>query len=39
VDAKNEAAHAFYLKQGFIALPHAEQRLFLPILTVAELFR
>jgi GNAT superfamily N-acetyltransferase len=39
VDAKNEAAHAFYLKHGFITLPHAEQRLFLPMLTIADLFR
>jgi GNAT superfamily N-acetyltransferase len=39
VDAKNDAAHAFYLKHGFIALPHAPHRLFLPMLTIAELFR
>ena len=39
VDAKNDAAHAFYLKNGFIALPHAPQRLFLPMLTIADLFR
>jgi GNAT superfamily N-acetyltransferase len=38
VDAKNDAAHAFYVKHGFIALPHAPQRLFLPMLTIADLF-
>jgi hypothetical protein len=32
VDAKNDAAHAFYFKHEFIALPHAPQRLFLPML-------
>ena len=39
VDAKNDAAHAFYVKHGFIALPHAPQRLFVPMLTIADLFR
>lgn len=39
VDAKDDAAHAFYSKYGFIALPNAPRRLFLPMGTIAELFR
>lgn len=39
VDAKNDAALVFYLKHGFIALSHARQRLFLPMRTIADLFR
>jgi GNAT superfamily N-acetyltransferase len=38
VDAKDEGAHRFYSKYGFIALPNAPRRLFLPIGTIAELF-
>lgn len=38
VDAKNDAAYHFYAKHGFIALPDSHQRLFLPMLTVADLF-
>lgn len=39
VDAKNDAAHGFYKKHGFIALPDSPRRLFLPMLTIADLFR
>lgn len=39
VDAKDEAAERFYAKHGFIALPRTHARLFLPMLTIAELFR
>lgn len=39
VDAKDEAARAFYRKYGFIELPKIEKRLFLPMGTVEELFR
>ena len=39
VDAKDEAAERFYAKHGFIALPRAPGRLFLPMLTIADLFR
>lgn len=38
VDAKDEAAHAFYQKYGFIELPKIEKRLFLPMGTVEQLF-
>lgn len=38
VDAK-DAAESFYSKYGFISLPRAPRRLFLPMLTVAGLFR
>ena len=34
VDAKDEAAAAFYRHHGFIALPHAAQTLFLPLASV-----
>lgn len=39
VDAKDSAARDFYLKYGFLELPHVERRLFLPMGTVEELFR
>ncbi len=39
VDAKNDAAEGFYMRHGFISLPGAPGRLFLPTLTIAELFR
>jgi GNAT superfamily N-acetyltransferase len=39
VDAKDEAAHRFYSRYGFLALPNAPRRLFLPIGTIAKLFR
>lgn len=39
VDAKNDAAHAFYVKYGFIPFPNVSQRLFFPMLTIADLFR
>lgn len=39
VDAKNAAGEAFYTKHGFISLPRASTRLFLPMLTIANLFR
>jgi predicted GNAT family N-acyltransferase len=39
VDAKDAAALAFYKKYGFLELPTVNRRLFLPMGTVAELFR
>lgn len=39
VDAEGEAARDFYSRHGFISLPRAPRRLFLPMLTIAELFR
>lgn len=38
VDAKDEAARAFYLKYGFIDLPKVDKRLFLPMATIDQLF-
>jgi ribosomal protein S18 acetylase RimI-like enzyme len=38
VDAKNEAALAFYRKYGFIELPKVNRRLFLPMGTIEKLF-
>ena len=38
VDAKDEAAAAFYKKYGFIDLPNIERRLFLPMGTIENLF-
>jgi predicted GNAT family N-acyltransferase len=38
VDAKDELAHAFYLKYGFIDLPRVDKRLFLPMATIERLF-
>ena len=34
VDAKDEAAAAFYRRHGFIALPESPVTLFLPLATV-----
>jgi ribosomal protein S18 acetylase RimI-like enzyme len=39
VDAKDESAAAFYRHHGFIALPSAALRLFLPLASVASLIR
>ena len=39
VDAKDESARSFYKKYGFLDLPRVERRLFLPMGTVAQLFR
>lgn len=39
VDAKDESAVRFYKKYGFIALPRIENRLFLPMGTVQQLFQ
>lgn len=39
VDAKDADAVSFYKKYGFLELPDVERRLFLPMGTVAELFR
>jgi predicted GNAT family N-acyltransferase len=39
VDAKNQKAKTFYLKYGFIELPDQPFRLFLPMGTVAKLFK
>ena len=39
VDAKDDPARAFYQRYGFIPFPNAPRRLFLPMATVAELFR
>lgn len=38
VDAKDEAAQQFYTRYGFITLPNAPRRLFLPMGTIAGLF-
>ena len=38
VDAKDQAASAFYQKYGFIELPDNANRLFLPLKTIASLF-
>jgi predicted GNAT family N-acyltransferase len=39
VDAKDAAAEQFYSRYGFMALPQTAHRLFLPMATVADLFR
>ena len=39
VDAKDGAAEGFYSRYGFIALSQSPGRLFLPMATIAELFR
>ena len=39
VDAKDTYAVSFYKKYGFLQLPAVERRLFLPMGTVADLFR
>jgi hypothetical protein len=39
VDAKDESAVSCYRKYGFLELPNVERRLFLPMGTVAQLFR
>lgn len=39
VDAKDEAATRFYDRYGFLALPRTAGRRFLPMATIAELFR
>ena len=39
VDAKDDAAQQFYSRYGFIPLAKAPRRLFLPMATVAALFR
>ncbi len=39
VDAKDEAAERFWSRYGFMAFPHAPRRLFLPMATIANLFR
>jgi predicted GNAT family N-acyltransferase len=38
VDSKDDAAHAFYKKYGFIELPKIDKRLFLPMATIENLF-
>jgi ribosomal protein S18 acetylase RimI-like enzyme len=38
VDAKDAAAEQFYKKYGFVVLPGAARRLFLPMATIEELF-
>lgn len=38
VDAKSDAAAAFYRKYGFIDLPGIARRLFLPMATIAKMF-
>ena len=37
VDAKNDAAHGFYLHYGFLPLPETPSRLILPMGTIAHL--
>ena len=39
VDAKDSVAQEFYVRHGFIVLPKVSQRLFLPMMTIAELLR
>lgn len=39
VDAKDEAAERFYSRYGFISLTQTPRRFFLPMATIAELFR
>jgi GNAT superfamily N-acetyltransferase len=39
VDAKDAAAEGFYGRHGFLTFPNLPRRMFLPMLTVAELFR
>ena len=39
VDAKDGAAERFYSRYGFMALPQTPRRFFLPMATIAELFR
>ncbi len=39
VDAKDERANGFYRKYGFLELPGHENRLFLPVRTIEEMFR
>jgi len=39
VDAKDDAARRFYSRYGFIALPNAPRRLFMPMGTIGDLFR
>jgi ribosomal protein S18 acetylase RimI-like enzyme len=39
VDAKDQAARAFYCKYGFIELPKIDKRFLLPMGTVEQLFR
>jgi ribosomal protein S18 acetylase RimI-like enzyme len=34
VDAKNESAHSFYLRYGFLKIPEQPLKLFLPIETI-----
>lgn len=38
VDAKNDAAQAFYERYGFHVLPSAGRRLYLPMAEIARLF-
>jgi len=38
VDAKDEAAAAFYRRYGFLDLPKIGRRLFLPMSTIEQLF-
>jgi GNAT superfamily N-acetyltransferase len=38
VDAKDEKTAAFYLKYGFMPIVDAEQRLFLPMKTIQQMF-
>jgi predicted GNAT family N-acyltransferase len=38
VDAKDEAAAVFYRKYGFLELPEAPSRLFLPMTTIERMF-
>jgi len=39
VDAKDEAARRFYLRYRFIPFPESPNRLFIPIMTIGDLFR
>jgi predicted GNAT family N-acyltransferase len=39
VDAKDEAARSFYQKYGFVELPDHPSRLFLPMVTIAQMFK
>jgi predicted GNAT family N-acyltransferase len=39
VDAKDNKAHRFYRDYGFTPFPDSDKRLFLPMVTIEELFR
>lgn len=38
VDAKDERAHKFYQNFGFIPFPESQKRLFLPMITIKQIY-